>query len=310
MVDLANAGEPELSSAPAHNFLAQVEALLDWRALAASGSAAHDGEPALPVFAIKIALLKDWYGLADDEAQALLLDRLSCRAFLEFAGDGSPNDIGILNELKYGTWARVAAMATALTDAEQQLRERGYAVRTGELREPSLMPRTESRGDVPRSGTTSLFDPGELGRMLEAVTAKAHADGIDPTAPVDREPVHAGVIERPPKLASLMPEVAPRVRAVLEWPWGARSELSEHLNIGRDYAFSPLAKELTPYTHVSRRHAELLVYGEGVWVRDLGSRNGTYVNDQEVPRGQATLIDASATLRFGPALAVTLKIYD
>lgn len=308
MVDPANAGQPELSAAPPQNFLVQIDALLDWQALGAAGEGTKS-EPAPPVFAIKVALLKDWYGLSDGEALALLLDRLSFRAFVGFAGNGSPNDMGILNELKYGTWARDAAMAGALAQVEEQLRDRGYAVRAGESREPSLMPRTESRSDVP-SGTTSLFDPGELGRMLEAVTAKAHADGIDPTAPLERDPVHAGVIERPPKLSSLMPEAAPRVRAVLEWPWGARDELTEHLNIGRDYAFSPLAKELTPYTHVSRRHAELLVYGEGVWVRDLGSRNGTYVNGEEVPRGQAVLIDASATLRFGPALAVALKIYD
>jgi len=309
MVDLANADQPEPSSAPAPNFLVQVDALLDWPALGAAGARARDGEPVLPAFAIKIALLKDWYALSDREAQALMLDRLSFRAFLGFTGDGSPNDLGILNELNYGTFSRGPAMAGALTDVEQQLRERGYAVRTGELREPSLMPCTESRGDVPRSGTTSLFDPGELGRMLEAVTAKAHADGIDPVNPAaESEPATGS--ERRPKLANLLPDIVPRARAVLEWPWGARSELTEHLNIGRDYAFSPLAKELTPYTHVSRRHAELLVYGEGVWVRDLDSRNGTYVNDEEVPKGQAVLIDADAILRFGPALAVAVKLYQ
>jgi len=99
-----------------------------------------------------------------------------------------------------------------------------------------------------------------------------------------------------------------RVRAVLEWPWGQRSELTEHLNIGRDYTFSPLAQELTPYTHVSRKHAELLVYGDGVWIRDLGSRNGTFVNNDEVPKGQAYLIDGESIIRFGPFLAVSLKI--
>ena len=73
-------------------------------------------------------------------------------------------------------------------------------------------------------------------------------------------------------------------------------------------AFSPLAQELTPYTHVSRKHAELLVYGDGVWIRDLGSRNGTFVNNDEVPKGQAYLIDGESIIRFGPFLAVSLKI--
>jgi pSer/pThr/pTyr-binding forkhead associated (FHA) protein len=106
-----------------------------------------------------------------------------------------------------------------------------------------------------------------------------------------------------------VPLEAPRPRVVIEWPWGARTELGDQLNIGRDYGFCSLAKELTPYTHVSRKHAELKVCGDGLWVRDLGSRNGTYVNDEEVPKGQAFLVDADALLRFGPSLSVSLKIY-
>ena len=99
-----------------------------------------------------------------------------------------------------------------------------------------------------------------------------------------------------------------RVRAQIQWPWGQQSDLVDILQVGRDYGFSPFARELTPYTHVSRRHAELLVHGDGVWIRDLGSRNGTFVNNEEVPRGQAFLIDSDAIVRFGPLLAVSLKI--
>jgi len=172
------------------------------------------------------------------------------------------------------------------------------------------MPCTESGNDRPQVGPTVLFDPGELGRMVEAVTAKAHAEGKDLAGPLEMRSSSTSMSEPATRTARSLPDELPRVRAVLEWPWGQRSELSEHLNIGRDYAFSPLARELTPYTHVSRKHAELLVYGEGVWVRDLGSRNGTYVNDEEVPKGQAFLIDADSVIRFGPALAVSLKIYD
>jgi hypothetical protein len=101
-----------------------------------------------------------------------------------------------------------------------------------------------------------------------------------------------------------------RVRAQVEWPWGQRSDITDTLQVGRDYGFSPFARELTPYTHVSRRHAELLVHGDSVWVKDLGSRNGTYVNNDAVPSGQAFLIDNDAIIRFGPLLAVTIKIFD
>jgi len=228
-----------------------------------------------------------------------------------FAGDSSANDLAILNELNHCTWARGPGMGSALSGVEQQLRERGYAVRCGELREPSLMPRTENGTDRPESGPTELFSSGELGRLVEAVTAKAHAEGRAPGASFEPQP--SSVVVMSEFSASLAPAPSaelPRIRAVLEWPWGQRTELTEHLAIGRDYTFSPLARDLSPYTYVSRRHAELLVYGEGVWVRDVGSRNGTYVNGEEVPKGQAVLIDGDAVIRFGPVLAVSLKIYD
>ena len=305
-MDLADADQPKVEVTPGEGFLTRVGALIDWAALDV------DSREGVPKFALKIALLKDWYGVSDSGAQSALLDRLSFRAFLNFFGDGSASDVAILNELNYGTWARVPAMRAALIDVEEQLRKQGYAVRAGELREPSLLPCTENGIPVKPSGQTSLFDPGELGRMLEAVTAKAHADGIDPVAPVEARTSPSQTDEMIAKALALpidVPLESPAPRAVLEWPWGARTELTERLDIGRDYAFSPLAKELTPYTHVSRKHAEMMVHGDAVWVRDLGSRNGTYVNDEEVPKGQALLIDGDAIIRFGPALAVALKIY-
>jgi adenylate cyclase len=51
-----------------------------------------------------------------------------------------------------------------------------------------------------------------------------------------------------------------------------------------------------PDTTVSRRHAELVTDAEGLLVRDLGSANGTYVND--APVGEARLA-AGDRLRFG-----------
>jgi len=38
--------------------------------------------------------------------------------------------------------------------------------------------------------------------------------------------------------------------------------------------------------HLSRKHARLWVEGECLWVEDLGSSNGTYVNNQRVRRAQ------------------------
>ncbi|MCC6530994.1 MAG: FHA domain-containing protein [Burkholderiales bacterium] len=311
-MDLARIKPPAPPLAEAEHFLARIDVLIDWAALEANSTADH-AEERVPPAALKIALLKQWYGFSDQEAQFHILDRLSFRSFLGFAGDASTADAEILNELSEGMWARHTAMAGALERIEEQLRALGYAVRSGELRDPSLAPCTESGEPLPEARTTSMFRPGELGRMVEAVTAKAHAEGITPATSQDRLKAPAAplapVEPAAPSVRGVPSAPAEQpIRAVLEWPWGQRSELSEHLNIGRDYTFSPLARELTPYTHVSRKHAELLVYGDGVWVRDLGSRNGTYVNNDEVPKGQAYLIDGDSIIRFGPLLAASLKI--
>lgn len=309
-MDLASPHVPVTPLASAQHFLARVEVLIDWTLLeTATGRDAL--EEAVPVHALKIALLKLWYGLADQEAPFQILDRLSLRAFAGYSGDGGATDARIVEELEGCAWARHPAMAEAIDAVESQLKALGYAVRCGRVQEPSLSPCTESGSDVriDPSGPTALFRPGELGRMMEAVTAKAHADGVVPApqavAPAGSQD-EATVLAVPGEASQAAAQGA--VRAVIEWPWGQRTELTEHLNIGRDFQFSPLARELTPYTHVSRKHAELLVYGDGVWIRDLGSRNGTFVNDEEVPKGQAYLIDADAVIRFGPLLAAGLKL--
>ena len=47
---------------------------------------------------------------------------------------------------------------------------------------------------------------------------------------------------------------------------------------------------------VSRRHCEISVDGDQVWICDLGSMHGTYVNDQPVVR---RLLRAGDTIRLG-----------
>lgn len=48
---------------------------------------------------------------------------------------------------------------------------------------------------------------------------------------------------------------------------------------------------------VSRRHCQLQHLSEGIWVTDLGSQNGTYVNDVAIDA--PTLLRAGDTLRIG-----------
>jgi DNA-binding winged helix-turn-helix (wHTH) protein len=75
--------------------------------------------------------------------------------------------------------------------------------------------------------------------------------------------------------------------------------LSEGENlIGRDYE----ALVRIDSARISRRHARITVDGERVWLEDLGSRNGTRLNDQPV-RGRAALADGDR-IGFGSFLIV------
>lgn len=311
MVDLSAPGAPPVLVFDDTPFLDQVDRLIDWTAIASLMDVmSARAQAPLPVSAVRIALLKRWYGLTDGAAEQIILDRASFRAFLGYTGDGGSTDSEVLTELRDRVWTSTPDMAALTDEVETQLRVRGLLVQPGHCIEPSLRPATERGGQV--QDETTLFRDGDLGRMVEAVTAKAHAQGQSP-ATGSHEPLARSASPLRADAGRATPSPAAetrRVHAVLCWPWGQTTELTEHLNIGREHPFSPLARELAPYTHVSRRHAELMVYGDGVWVRDLGSRNGTYVNNELVPKGQAFLIDCDSALRFGPLLTARIEIRE
>jgi IS5 family transposase len=301
-------------------FLEKVGGLIDWTTLAPilDAVAERTGRK-LPESSVKISLLKLWYDLADTLSEFSVLDRLSFRRFVGFAGDASSTDVEILNELRDGIWSESHDIRPVLDAVEQQLRAKGYSVQPGYVAEPAIVPCTEGALPVVHSTTTAVPQPGELGLMVEAMAAKAPAKARMPTGPQTRPEESS---ERVVSLAEARAEAGRvqagdetqlrnvRVRAQIQWPWGQRSDLTDVLHIGRDFSYSPFARELTPYTHVSRRHAELVVHGDGVWIKDLGSRNGTFVNDDAVPKGQAFLIDGDSIVRFGPLLAVSVKILE
>jgi serine phosphatase RsbU (regulator of sigma subunit)/pSer/pThr/pTyr-binding forkhead associated (FHA) protein len=54
---------------------------------------------------------------------------------------------------------------------------------------------------------------------------------------------------------------------------------------------------------VSKRHAEIEGTGGQFVIRDVGSRNGTFVNDQRVPEGEARRLADGDRIRFGGANA-------
>ncbi len=82
---------------------------------------------------------------------------------------------------------------------------------------------------------------------------------------------------------------------------GKRYPLTDQSNIiGR----APESHILINETSVSRRHASLNIVGDKVQVQDLGSSNGTFVNDVKT-EGQVTLRDGDM-IRLG---AILLKFY-
>jgi pSer/pThr/pTyr-binding forkhead associated (FHA) protein len=71
--------------------------------------------------------------------------------------------------------------------------------------------------------------------------------------------------------------------------------LGKEIVIGREAGCQLLLQS----TLISRRHCEVKHVAEGIWVRDLGSQNGTYVNDVAI--ATPTLLRAGDVLRVGAA---------
>lgn len=73
-------------------------------------------------------------------------------------------------------------------------------------------------------------------------------------------------------------------------PNGRRLRLveDEDVEVGRDPAHSPLAADLAAFPNVSRRHMVITARSGGAVVIDVGSSNGTYINDEIAPLPQHT----------------------
>ena len=58
---------------------------------------------------------------------------------------------------------------------------------------------------------------------------------------------------------------------------------------------------------VSRRHAEITYSGDGYFVSDMGSKNGTFVNQDNIGKSQHSLVDGDE-ITFGPGeIALTFQ---
>ena len=88
---------------------------------------------------------------------------------------------------------------------------------------------------------------------------------------------------------------APRSRPRLTWTDAAGSHAIE-LREPRTAGSAPRCEVVVADRAVSRLHVELAPKDDGLWIRDLGSRNGTYVAGVKV---ESARVPSGATIRVG-----------
>lgn len=293
------------NNATSEHFLVQVDRLVDWAPLLplidAIGVRVH--AQVLPA-TVKMLLLSRWYGMSEAALLEACQDRISFRRFLGLPLSDTSNDARLAEAFRrHATQAPMEAQ-NLIHAIEAQLLAKGFSIRPGMSAEAAVVSMSSNSGpEYPVLSDTTMFQPAEIADLIkkgEAAMVRGGAIMSVSTNP----PYGTGSVTLTPPAGT----AAARLQAVIEWPWGATTELTERLNIGRQVGFSPFAPELEPYTHVSRKHAELMACPEGVWVRDLSSRNGTFVDDERLPPGQGFLADTDARIRFGPYCVVMLKL--
>jgi len=126
---------------------------------------------------------------------------------------------------------------------------------------------------APRVGARCA-DPDCVHGGIKPVERCRHCGGSTP-------PPQRPTAEQRPAAAPAQRPTTARPGFALVFPWGAESVPADRaLPIGRED--SPLAGRLAAYPNVSRRHAEVSADGGSITVTDLGSANGTFVNDTRV----------------------------
>jgi hypothetical protein len=103
-------------------------------------------------------------------------------------------------------------------------------------------------------------------------------------------------------------QVSPNVKVSLLFPWGEVT-ITESMSVGRDPQFSELASTLEDggFKWVSGKHAELYVEGDTFYVRDLGSTNGTYVNERRLDNQPVRVADGDR-ISFSRRLVATVRM--
>lgn len=262
-------------------FVLQAAACIDWAALHPWMDAV-DAKlgTVLPSTLYKLHVLASWFALDTAGLARACEGRAEFRRFIGAPLHGPLVETRLYME-RAADFARARqALAKLVAAVELQLLERGF------FPPAEVLTKLGTHHRLPAATPTQLLSTG-LRRNRAPATSETAAAAAQGTASRPHGP-------------------SCQASPVLIWPWGTITPLGHAVAIGRDPAFSSYAEHLAADGKVSRRHAVLTPTDGGVLVQDLGSANGTYVDDGPVGHAGTTLVSADACLRFGPDLAVVL----
>lgn len=100
------------------------------------------------------------------------------------------------------------------------------------------------------------------------------------------------------------PRTGPATR--LRGPWGVLEIGTEPVSIGRQSPVAAIASAVADLDIVSRHHAEIVVRDGQTWLRDVGSANGTYVNDQRLDPHTPVAVRPGDAVRLGSSVRLEL----
>ncbi len=269
------------------DFLDRADAALDWVALGPWINAVESkiGTP-IPIALCKMVLLERWFQLSSAELDDACHARPAFRRFLGAPLHGPVAEVWMYRQFAPKLAAAGPILGKLITAVEVMLADRQIAPPTCSWTQTDAALRA-----LPNDSTrTTVFEPGRFAALAAQADAEAlYAD----TARNSEHPVGR----------------SPRATTILLWPWSGATRLESILRIGRDPEFSPLARQLWADPRISRRHAELSPVEDGVLIRDLGSSNGTYIDEARLPPGKTLVLRHDVLLRFGPSLVAKLAFF-